>query len=242
MTKEEILHEVVNSKWQPEFEFTDDLDDVVDSILKPHEDYLLNLHDKVKEIIKREILYFDGLKNQNPFYPEYSDYKITFEDICNWQKELFEHKKRLINNIQIQSETYQTTEEYKKMFPALYEYKLFADKVKNLPNQYINLGLRKINVKVGDWTPPHPMFLEDLKEMCFPVSINNDKTLLLDNICKGGSIQTKEQIVFWLTKWYKIFETIYFFEDLNGRIGGIVIKIFSFLLTGKYIKKKDLTD
>ena len=51
MTNQDILDEVATSKWQPEFEFTDDLDEVVDSILKPHEDYFLGLHSKVEEII-----------------------------------------------------------------------------------------------------------------------------------------------------------------------------------------------
>lgn len=224
MTKEDILNEVATSNWQPKFEFTNNLDLVVDSILKPHEDYFLGLHSKVKEIIEREIERLSGFNFGRLF--NLRDSQITFEDICNWQKELFKYKKCLIGNTQIQSETYQTTEEYKKMFPALYEYKLFANKVKNLPNQYINLGLRKINVKVGDWTPPHPMFLEDLKEMCFPVV--PDKVRV-----------TNEEVLDALTQWYKIFQTIYFFEDLNGRVGGIVINILSYVLTGKYLIKNE---
>ena len=85
MNKEQILQEVKNSKWQPEFIYTDNLNDVVDDILKPHEDYFLNLHEKVKEIIEREIEYGKTVEN----------YKITFADTCNWQKELFEYKKKV---------------------------------------------------------------------------------------------------------------------------------------------------
>ena len=33
MTKQDIINEVANSKWQPEFEFTDNIYDVVDSNL-----------------------------------------------------------------------------------------------------------------------------------------------------------------------------------------------------------------
>ena len=52
MTLKDIKNEVSQSKWQPMFEFTTDLDAVVDSILKPHEDYfLVGLHGKVKEIV-----------------------------------------------------------------------------------------------------------------------------------------------------------------------------------------------
>jgi len=44
-------------------------------------------------------------------------------------------------------------------------------------------------------------------------------------------------ILFVLTQWYKIFQTIHFFEDLNGRLGGIVINILFYNSTGKYLIK-----
>ena len=81
MDKQDILDEVATSQWQPAFLFTGDLDAVVDSILKPHEDYFLGLHSKVKEIIEREISYAKTADT----------YQITFADVSNWQKELFEY-------------------------------------------------------------------------------------------------------------------------------------------------------
>ena len=110
MNKNQILEEVANSTWQPEFEFTDDLPAVIDKILKSHEDYFLKLHDRVKEIIQRESEYakhiIDTRKYQQHnidssdmkhFTKAIDNYQITFADVCNWQKELFEHKKRIIH-------------------------------------------------------------------------------------------------------------------------------------------------
>ena len=224
MTKQDILQQVVDSNWQPEFEFTDDLDSVVDSILKPHEDYFLGLHNKVKEIIEREIDFATSNENHG-WYNGY--YKITFADVCNWQKELFDHKKEKINNI---------------MFGKFSDLESTINdiiKVSNLPNQYINLGLRTVSVKVGNWIPPHPMFLEDFKQMCFPIEIQDFEFLTLPKDYDNGLIYSSkvdnEYFKYWITEWYKVFETIHFFEDLNGRIGGIVINILSYLLTGKYL-------
>ena len=221
MTEQDILHEVATSKWQPVFTFTDDLDAVVDSILKPHEDYFLGLHSKVKGIIQREISYAKTVDT----------YQITFADVSNWQKELFEYKKRKIEDL-----------------VSLIQYGDRANlsdsyKAQDLPNQYINLGLRDTNVKVGKWIPPAPMFLENLKEMCFPVKTiteDNDITVYLLGTRlekEEGMIQDKDFILEILTDWYKIFQSVHFYNDLNGRVGGIVINIISYILTGKYLIK-----
>lgn len=214
MTQPQISREVATSSWQPTFEFTTDLDTVVDSILKPHEDYFLKLHSKVEEIIEREIAYAKTVDL----------YQITFADVCNWQKELFEHKKELIE------ETF--TEKV-----------ALAGRASRLPNQHITLGLRTTNVEVGDWTPPHPMFLKDLKEMCFPIKVENNEFLTLpvvyDNGLIAGSKVDDEYFKYWITEWYKTFETIHFYEDLNGRVGGITINILSYLMTGKYLIKSN---
>ena len=187
--KERLLSTVKNSKWQPNFHYTNDLDAVVDDICKPHEDYIvLGIRDKVNEIIFREIEYYQA----NP------DATITFADVCNWQKELFKHKLELISESD-------------------------DEKIRNLPNQYINLGLRKSLVTVGEDTPPNPMFLEELKELCFPLTFKSSNV----------SINVLER----LTEWYKTFEHIHFFEDLNGRLGGIVINILSFLLCENFMIK-----
>jgi hypothetical protein len=221
MTKEQILTEVANSNWQPEFEFTDDLDAVVDSILKPQEDYFLGLHSKVKGIIQREILFRDSNETKNV--------GIRFADVCNWQKELFKYKNQII------SEYYEELNENLSIDGAM----RLSSKIRmieNLPNQHINLGLRTTNVKVGEWTPPAPMFLEDLKSKCFPISIENEGYNL--KIAGDSHIGYPNDMLRWLTEWYKTFEVIHFFEDLNGRLGGIIINILSYILTGKYLIQK----
>lgn len=229
MTKQDILHEVVTSQWQPEFKFTNNLNEVTDSILKPHEDYFLGFHDKVKEIIDREIFYAITADN----------YKITFADVCNWQKELFGHKIEKI------------AEAKKILF--MYEHKQFPNfsenhqtiidcrKANNLPNQHINLGLRQTNVKIGRWIPPAPMFLEELKGMCFPISdleydcmseINTAHIVSLDSTYTSLH---SEIVKYKLTQWYKTFQTIEYMEDFNYICGNIVVNVISYILTNKYI-------
>lgn len=217
MTQEQIFNEVANSNWQPTFTGTFSLDEAVDSILKPHEDYFLGLHDKVKEIIEREIHYAKTI----------SDYRITFADICNWQKELFEHK------IEIIDRNIRNINPDEDWFFGRDSTKIYID----LPNQYINLGLRKTSVKVGNWRPPHPIILDELKEMCFPISVNlnEDRLSFFIHGWVGAKRDTKKQLLSCLTEWFKIFQTIHFLEDLNGRVGGIVINILYHLLTGEYL-------
>lgn len=226
MTEEQILQEVLTSNFQPEYKFTDDLDAVVDSILKPHEDYFLGLHGKVEEIIEREIDYAKTIGN----------YQITFADVCNWQKELFEHKREKIaeaNKILFMYEN--------KQFPNFSEnHQTIIDcrKANKLPNQYINLGLRQTNVKVGKWTPPAPMFIDELKEMCFPIEINDEFLTLPSTYDEGlinGSKVDDGYLKYWITEWYKIFETIAYMEDFNCICGNVVINIVSYILTNKYL-------
>ncbi len=227
MTKEQILNEVATSKWQPKFEFTDDLDAGVDSILKPHEDYFLGLHEKVKEIIEREIKRLSGLNFGRLFDPR--DGKITFADVCNWQKELFEEKYNKVSDL-----IFDWSNNPEKCTDKEF------DTLCSLPNMHINLGIRQSNVKVGEWTPPHPMFLEDLKEMCFTILLNEHyfehKDYYFIPYLKTG--RNDNLIKYSLTEWYKIFQLIHFFEDLNGRLGEIVINILSYILTDKYLIKK----
>lgn len=192
------------------------------------------MHNEVKKIIQREILSLSGdLLNvaQNKC-------QITFADVCNWQKELFEYK-RLKQGHLFSVYHYH----YVNCNPEMEDLERLIIKSKNLPNQHINLGLRTTNVKVGNWTPPHSIFLEELKEMCFPISTDLDYNskfddLDTDNIVNLDGTYTSlhlEDIKFKLTHWYKIFQTIHFFEDFNGRLGGIVINILSYILTGKYM-------
>lgn len=243
MNKEQILKEVANSSWQPEFEFTDDLDKVVDAILKPHEDYFLGLHSKVKEIIEREINYFTEYHKQcqSAGEPEQFYYTITFADVCNWQKELFEHKKGIINghSLTLSNVNWQAAAKSQSTLNKLRK----SEQAIKLPNQHIELGLRTSIVTVGQWTPPHPIYLEDLKEMCFPISVTNSEGKSTQIQVSIGNtwfyVTNREdvrlQILYYLTEWYKVFETIHFLNDLNGRVGGIVINVLSYLLIGKYL-------
>lgn len=260
MTKQQILDEINSSSFQPEFEFTDSLDKAVDSILKPHEDYFLNLHDEVKEIIERETVFastlpsfvsessygIDGKKGWEIQQELLSNYEITFANVCNWQKELFEYKKEKIKDFiepDWQLDEYNDSDDpddIKEWKDAAFRWNHCKKIINKLPNQHINLGLRQTNVKVGNWTPPNPMFLEELKEMCFPIEVDNGEFLTLPVNFDDGLINNSkvddEYFKYWITEWYKVFETIHFFEDLNGRIGGIVINILSYCLTGKYLK------
>ena len=70
---------------------------------------------------------------------------------------------------------------------------------------YLNLGMRQCTVKVGGWKPPESLFLADLIDFIFPAFRHHN-----------------------LEGWYKIFQTIHPFEDLNGRVGGIILASLSF--------------
>jgi hypothetical protein len=208
------------------FEFTDNLDAVVDSVLKPREDYFLGLHSKVKEIIETAIADYER-GDITEFY------EISFNNVCNWQKELFEHKMNIIKgHSQILSNiNWQAAARSQSTLNKLE----ISEKAIKLPNQHIKLGLRTTNVKVGNWTPPEPMFLEGLKSMCFPINVVEnilDLPLSLTYSINHRLYENK------LTEWYKIFENIHFFEDFNDVIGCIVVNIFSYVLTGKYLIKE----
>lgn len=71
---------------------------------------------------------------------------------------------------------------------------------------YLNLGIRQGAVKVGGWIPPDPLFLPELVERLFPIGFGD----------------------YFLETWYKVFQTIHPFEDLNGRVGGIILAALSF--------------
>jgi hypothetical protein len=217
MTKEQILLEVETSKFQPEFNFITDLDTVVNDINKPHEDYFLGLNDKVKNIIQREILFRNSIETFNA--------SISFIDVCNWQRELFEYKTELIFGI-----LNENTEDWENI-ESVIKFEEYQQKVYNLPNQHINLGLRQTNVKHAQWVPLAPILLEGLKPMCFPISANKVK----ENCQNSFGFTNQNEVKKYLTKWYNIFQTIRFFEDFNDRLGSIVINVISYLLTEKYL-------
>ncbi len=78
---------------------------------------------------------------------------------------------------------------------------------------------RNVNVKVGDHVCPHPSVLEEL--MSDLVLIHTPK------IVKDRDWEVVKCPVEELTDWYTDLETIHPFEDGNGRVGGIIVALFS---------------
>lgn len=118
---------------------------------------------------------------------------LSWADACNIQKFLFIDKQDQIRNS--------------------------SGKLSHLPNQFINLGLRRTEVKVGNWKPPHPMFLQELVDEIFPVFLT-DMPFAHE---RQKQISSNTELI----EWYKWFETIHPFEDLNGRVGGIIVAVLS---------------
>ena len=77
---------------------------------------------------------------------------------------------------------------------------------------------RNINVKVGDHNYPHPSVLE---------SMMSDLVLVHKEKLEGNIIRGQRNSIEELTDWYSDFETIHPFEDGNGRVGGIIVALFS---------------
>ena len=250
MNKEQILKEVLTSKILPEFEFTSDLDAVIDSALKTREDYFLGLHSKVKEIIKREIDFVLEPKPET-FYSSFftseedirdvdkelsehlkqKNYQITFEDVCKWQKELFEYKKY---QIQEWIERANCIEQDEVKPYEVSNRDALIKKIKNLPNQHINLGLRQTDIKDDNWINVNYKRLEEFKELCFPI----DTETFCDNICDSFNFVDPFAIKDRLTNFYRSCQSFHFFEDFNEHLGIIVINIISFILTRQYLIKK----
>jgi len=71
----------------------------------------------------------------------------------------------------------------------------------------------------GVFVPPEPHLIPQLMMSIFPIEIGK---------------MTKEDIILW----YKRFETIHGFEDGNGRVGGVVMAIISYINFGEFITTK----
>lgn len=187
MTFQDIINEVESSSWQPEFEWVDSIEEVSERINSPHEDYPLGVYPTIQMI--------GLLKHEGRF---------DWAGACNIQKFLQTYK---LCQIKYAREDLQ-------LFPDSVESET-RRKYCALPNQHINLGLRKTNVQVGSWPPPHPMFLQELVEKIFPVQFHPETQKFQIPNFKLGHISP----IFW----YKLFQTIHPFEDLNGRVGGIIL-------------------
>lgn len=198
MTFQDIINEVESSNWQPKFKWVDTIGECSRLINLPHEDHPLGVSPTSDMILS-----FHGEKT------------FTWADACNIQKFLFTAKQDQIENIINDSNTHLD-------YPELTIHK--TDRwCSNLPNQHINIGLRKIEVQVGNWKPPHPMFLQDLIERIFPITLYSDR--FFHTVPKVYLSGNPDPIS--IQYWYKLFQTIHPFEDLNGRVGGIILAVLS---------------
>jgi fido (protein-threonine AMPylation protein) len=83
--------------------------------------------------------------------------------------------------------------------------------------KHILIGkFRLVEVTVAENKTPHPWKLPELMFQIMPVNVNSN-----------------------LKDWYKNFQLIHPFHDGNGRIGGIVIAILSFLKEGKFLVPRE---
>jgi hypothetical protein len=199
MTFQDIIHEAVQSKWQPTFGWTNPIDIAADCINLPHEDYPLGVGSTTAAI--REMS---------------ESIRVTWADACNIQKYVFQHKMQAIDILLSEDHSQLETPDLRPW-------------AESLPGRYINLGLRRIEVQVGHWKPPHPMFLQDLIEKVFPVTLSS--TIGIPQVSCPGIACT-------LQFWYQLFQTIHPFEDLNGRVGGIIVAALSHQQGGQYLAPK----
>lgn len=207
MTISQIYKEVENSTWQPTFKYTVCQADAIDSMLLPHEDYFLQLHDCVKEILDEESNHF-----------AVNDFYINIKYALNLQSRLFKSKKDKFSN-----------PKYDNII---------------LENMYIKLGIRTTKVSVGGWNPPIGIDVNELIEECFPIDIasfcnlNYVAQFIAEDLSTIGDKRKEEylgKVCQAITLWYKIFQTIHPLNDLNGRVGGIIMNLVSYKLTGMWL-------
>jgi hypothetical protein len=89
---------------------------------------------------------------------------------------------------------------------------------------HIDIGLRKCNVTVGEFVPPHPIHVRELIEGVFQRF----------NALDLSEMSTRD-ILDAATNFYKEFETVHPFEDLNGRVGGILLNLITYYYTGSLV-------
>jgi hypothetical protein len=241
MTKKDILNEVANSEWQPEFEFTDSINDAVDSILKPHEDYGLGLHSELIKILEEEKELSDNGQ----------DLLINISWILDVQKRLYDHKLSLLTeewywlpNTNLHNEAgglglRNRAVEVKGWIP---------------PKHYLIPILLDMCLPIminWDCSVCGSMDYYAATSLSEIASFNSVDTVHYSGNNTFGSggygwypvLQDKYEadILKGLTQWYKVFEAIHPLNDLNGRVGGLIINIVSHNLTGKYLINKEYT-
>lgn len=143
---------------------------------------------------------------------EFCDLKynsFTWRDAIEIQTELFRNKISEINRL----------EEPKKTIAW------------NLPNLYIDMGLRNHDVCVGQWNPPTPLMLPNLINYIFPCT----STFYTNEVLIINDIFELDFKAIRLDYWYKLFQTIHPLNDLNGRVGGIIIAVLNFYHKGVYL-------
>ena len=234
MTKQDILNEVANSKWQPEFEFTDNINDAVDSILKPHEDYGLRLHSELIKILEEE----EELASNG------QDLLINIGWLLDVQKRVYDHKLSLLTdefawlpNLHIDLGMRNTAVQVGNWIP---------------PKHYLIPILLDMCLPIMiNWDCSMCGSMDyyaatSLSEIASFNSIDTVEHNGNDTFGSGGYGWSKkledkynEQVKEALTQWYKVFETIHPLNDLNGRVGGLIINIVSHNLTGKYLINKE---
>jgi len=204
-----IIFTCQTSTWQPKFAFSDNIMDVAKCINYGHEDLGI-LNDATRQIIERLVVA--------------KKHRFSWQDICDIQQELYDSKRYIIKMEKVRYELLESSNN--KNFDMRAECR-YVNKLLNLPNLDIPLGLRKRFVKVGTYKPPHNVYLPLLIKHIFPVQATIKPMAVKD--CFDGNY------TYHLLNWYKIFETIHPLEDLNGRLGGIVVAVLSYFTYGKFL-------
>lgn len=220
MTIEQILE---NTTQKPKFKFTTDLYAVIEDMLSPDDIYFSNLRQKIIEIIDKEIAYAKHISGT-------IIYEITFDNVEKAQKILFDYMKQVIE------QTLEGEGDLAIISETRDEHYYLKIKLNSLLNQHMNLGLRKTNVNTDTCIFPKPEYLEGLKDMCFPIS-EDSFDYLRDSTDETTFDLFDENVKTHLTQWYSMFQSIRYFERLNNILGYIVINIFSYILTEKYLIK-----
>lgn len=95
---------------------------------------------------------------------------------------------------------------------------------------------RNHNVKVGGHIPSDWKLVPEQIKKIVPLEFSGG-LLNINGVAvnREANIHYNELVIFALTKWYIDFQTIHPFSDGNGRVGGIVMAIMGYVMTGKFL-------